>query len=188
MKVTQVIQRFIALIFFILFFQSFAFAEDAAITDISVKTGATDLLLSLKMEGAFQKKMEEAVLNGIPSTFSFLIKLKRQRTLWLDDTIRTLKVTHTIKYDSLKSEFRINRSWEGDNPLTTNCFKEAQILMSEISGLKIVPLDQLQKGKRYRIKAKAELDKDTLPFFLNYILLTFLWDFETKWRSLSFTY
>jgi len=61
--------------------------------------------------------------------------------------------------------------------------------MAEVKSLRITALDNLEKGHRYQIQAKAELDKVTLPFNLHYILFfTALWDFETSWHSFDFKY
>ncbi|NQT10914.1 MAG: DUF4390 domain-containing protein, partial [Desulfobacteraceae bacterium] len=41
----------------------------------------------------------------------------------------------------------------------------------------------------YQIRAKAELGKLTLPFYLHYILFfVSLWDVETDWYTIDFIY
>src|SRR5690606_37382852 len=115
----------------------------------------------------------------------FFINLHQVRNFWLDKKLSTLKVTHTIRYNNLKKEFMIERSWEKVEPMATQSFKKAQKLMSEIDGLKLVSLDKLEKGKQYQIRAKAKLSKLTLPFYLHYVLFfVSLWDFETSWYTI----
>lgn len=162
-------------------------ASEAKLSDMVVSNTRDNLLLYLKVQGAFTHKMKQAILNGIPTTFSFYIKLKEVRTLWPDHTIVNIKVTHTIKYDALKKQFTVKRSWEDNRPLTTDSFAEAQKWMSEIQSLPIIPLKLLTEGTRYQISARAELDKVTLPFYLNYVLFfASLWDFKTDWYSVDF--
>ena len=61
--------------------------------------------------------------------------------------------------------------------------------MSEIDSLKTVPLSRLEKGSQYQIRAKAQLSKLTLPFYLHYVLFfVSLWDFETDWYTIEFMY
>jgi len=164
-------------------------AIDVQLSGIRVTEDTSNLLLSLHVEGAFNEKLKEAVLNGIPTTFSYLITLTRKRTLWADEPIASLNVTHTLKYHNLKNHYIIKRSWEEDNPFITDSFDEARKIMSEINSLAIVPLKKLKKDNRYQISAKAELDKVRLPFLLNYILFfASLWDFETEWHSYEFVY
>lgn len=188
---TIILKLKVALLFvcIALFVQNYAFAKDAMLKDIVVTNTRDDLLVYLNVEGAFKEKMKEAILSGLPATFSFFINLHQVRNFWLDKKLSTLKVTHTIRYNNLKKEFMIERSWEKVEPMATQSFKKAQKLMSEIDGLKLVSLDKLEKGKQYQIRAKAKLSKLTLPFYLHYVLFfVSLWDFETSWYTIDFIY
>jgi hypothetical protein len=173
-----------------LLFQPAAFgAPDAILKHIVVTNTRDDLLLYLNADGAFREKMKSAILSGVPATFSFFITLNIARNFWPDKNIADIKVTHTIKYDSLKKEFRVNRSWENGDAQVTTSFEEAQRWMAEIASLKVVPLNALEKGRQYQIRAKAKLSKLTLPFYLHYVLFfVSLWDFETDWYTIDFTY
>ncbi|HMA66731.1 MAG TPA: DUF4390 domain-containing protein, partial [Desulfosalsimonadaceae bacterium] len=120
---------------------------------------------------------------------SFFIRLEKERPFWFDKTIATRQVTHTIKYNSLKSQYTIKRSWKDNKPVTTGSFEQAKALMTGVESLRVTSLANLVKNRHYRIKAKAELDKITLPFNLHYIFFfTALWDFETSWHSFAFEY
>jgi len=179
----------LTLLCFILLFPLLTFAIDVQLSGIKVTDTTDDLMLSLKVEGAFNEKLEEAVLNGIPATFSFFINVNRVRTAWADEQIVELNVTHSLKYHNLKNHYIIKKSWQGNKPIITESFDEAKKIMSEINDLKLVPLKTLRKENRYQISAKAELDKVKLPFILNYILFfASLWDFETEWHSYEFVY
>jgi hypothetical protein len=169
--------------------QNLAFAEEARLANIIVTNTRDDLLLYLNVEGAFREKMKKAVLSGVPTTFSFFVYLYKVRNLWIDKKVADLTVTHRIKYDNLKKEFTIKRSWKNGEPLITQSFEEAQKLMSEIDSLKIVSLNRLKKGEHYQIRAKAELNKVILPFYLHYVFIfVSLWDFETDLYTIDFIY
>ena len=181
---------FVILLLILLFVVPHAgFAQDAILTNITVSNTRDDLLLYLNLEGAFREEMKNAILSGVPATFSFFAKLNRTRNFWFDQTIADIEVTHTIVYDNLKKEFTIKRSWKEDNPEITKSFKEAQKWMTEINSLKLIPLNRLKKGEQYQLRVKAEVSKKTLPFYLHYILFfVSLWDFETDWYAIDFVY
>lgn len=182
-------QTIIVLMALILAFPPAAFGEDAVLKNIIVTNTRDDLLVYMRVEGAFREKMEKAILSGVPTSFSFFIDVYQVRNLWLDRQITDLKINHTIKYDNLKKEFSVYRSWGNSNPVITSSFEEARELMTDVDGIKVLPLKWLEKGKRYQIKAKAQLSKVTLPFYLHYVLLfVSLWDFETDWYSIDFIY
>ena len=92
-----------------------------------------------------------------------------------------------MKYNVLKKEFVIKRSWEIDEVLITGSFVEAQNLMAAISSLKILPYNWLENGNRYQIAIKAELSKANLPFDLRSVMFfSPPWGFETDWYILDF--
>lgn len=169
--------------------QNLAFSQEAKLTDIIVTNTRDDLLVYLNVEGAFREKMQAAILSGVPTTFSFFITLFKARNLWLDKKIADIKVTHSVKYNNLKKEFVVKRSWENGEPLVTQSFEEVKKLMTEIDSLKIAPLSGLEKGLNYQIRAKAELSKLTLPFYLHHVFIFLsLWDFETDLYTIDFIY
>ena len=173
----------------IFFVQNLCFAQDARLTNIIVTNTRDDLLVYLKVEGAFREKMKKAVFSGVPATFSFFITLYKVRNFWFDKKIADIKSTNTIKYNNLKEEFVVKRSWDGGRRQITKSFAEAQKLMAVIDSLKVVALGKLEKGGQYQIRAKAELSKITLPFYLHYILFfVSLWDFETDLYTIDFIY
>ena len=166
-----------------------SYAQDAKLTNIIVTNTRDDLLLYLIVKDAFPPKIEKTIESGVPATFSFFIDLCSVRNFWPDKTIRELTITHTIKFDVLKREYNVTRSWESGHPLSTKSFEEAKKLMTEIDSLAIVPLKELEKGNQYQIRAKAKLSKLTLPFYLHYVLFfVSLWDFETDWYTIDFIY
>jgi len=166
-----------------------SFASDVKLTNIKITQDQKNLLVSLKVKGAFNKNMDEAILNGVPATFSFFIILYKKRSVWADKYIGELNVNQTLKYHNLKNHYIVKRSWEGNKPHVTESFEEAKQMMAEIYELEFMPLKKLKKGRRYEVLAKAELDRVTLPFFLDYILFfASLWDFETDWHSHEFVY
>lgn len=189
-KVAMKIKTYVAIITALLFvFQNIAFAQQAVLNNMSVANTRDHLLLYLNVEGAFTNEVEKAILSGVPTTFSFLVVLNRDRNLWMDEKIVEITVHHTIKYNNLKKEFVVSKSWEDSNSVTTQSFEEAKQLMSKVEGLTVLSLDNLMKGSLYKIRARAELGKLTLPLYLHYILFfASLWDFKTDWQYIDFTY
>ncbi|MGD9165641.1 MAG: DUF4390 domain-containing protein [Syntrophobacterales bacterium] len=174
---------------FLLSFPSPLQAAEATLSNIIVTNTQEDLLVFFDVEGCFTREMEEAILNGIPTTFTIVIKLYRTRTAWLDASIASITLEHTIKYDSLKNEFRVTRSGEDNTELVAKNFEAAKKAMAEIRNIRVVPLKELQDRGKYQLRVKAELDKVRLPLYLHYVLFfVSLWDFETDWYTVDFIY
>lgn len=164
-------------------------AAEATLSNIIVTNTQEDLLVFFDIEGCFTREMEEAILNGIPTTFTIVIKLYRTRTAWLDASIASITLEHTIKYDSLKNEFRVTRSEADRTELVVKDFEAAKKAMAEIRNIRVVPLNELQDRGKYQLRVKAELEKVRLPLYLHYVLFfVSLWDFETDWYTVDFIY
>lgn len=164
-------------------------AQDARLARITVSNTRDHLLLYLKLQGAFTEEMQEAILSGVPATFSFYVSLHRVRGFWFDKELIDIQITNNIRYNNLKKEFTITRPWKNEQPILTQSFQEAQRYMTEIDGLVVYPLEGLKKGGQYQIRTMAEMNKATLPWKMHYVLFfVSLWDFETDWYTIDFIY
>lgn len=171
----------------VLLIHTAVWAQDARLTRITVSNTRDDLLLYFTLEGAFTQKLQEAILSGVSSTFTFNVSLHRNRAWWFDKSIADLKLTHTIKYDSLQKTFTVRRSWKESDPAVTKSFEQAQRWMTEVDNLRVYPLKKLEKGLQYQIRVMAEISKLTLPLYLHYVLFS-LWDVETDWYTIDFVF
>lgn len=165
-----------------------AFAAEPKLTDIIVTNTSDHLILYMNVENAFTDAMEQGVIKGVSVTFTFHILLYKVHGLWLNEKIADFKETHELTYSRLTKAFTVKRSWE-DTPHTVDSFAKAKNLMTEIDSLEIVRLNRLEKGMTFQLRAKAELQKYTLPYYLHYLLFfVSLWDFETDWYTIDFIY
>jgi len=162
---------------------------EATLSDIIVTNTREDLLVFFKIEGCFTRDMDEAILNGIPTTFTIFVQLSRARLFWTDESLSAREIEHSIKHDSLKNEFQVRRTEDGSKALVFKDFAAAKRAMAEVKGLKVAPLQRLVKGNKYQLRVKAELQKVRLPLNLHYVLFFLsLWDFDTDWYTVDFTY
>jgi hypothetical protein len=59
--------------------------------------------------------------------------------------------------------------------------------MTELNGVVVAPVRQLQKNRPAYIMIKAKLDKVRLPLGMEYaFFFVSLWDFETDWYKQRF--
>ncbi len=166
-----------------------AMANTAILEGTAVDVVQDNLVFSTTVKGALDKKITEAVKSGMPITFTFIVKLSMPRGLWFDKNIAELKLTNTVKYNHLKEEFTVTEPWNGGKTFVTNSFEQAMDEMCRIRGALLCKTDLLEKGKKYIVSAKAELEKLTLPLYLHYVFFfVSLWDVETPWYQVEFTY
>lgn len=179
----------LVLLFLPLFVPGLSFARQASLDDIIVTNTRDHLLVYFNVEDCFTEDMNRAIMNGIQTKFTFIVKLYEVRTAWFDEEIADIRLTHKIEYNTLKNEFNVFLPEQNNKHITTKDAEEANKMMAEVVALKVARLDTLRRGSHYQLRLKAELDKIELPFYLDYVLFFLsLWDFETDWYTVVFKY
>ncbi len=185
--IQQIPKQVLIAVCILIFSCNLAQATKASLQNIVLDSKNEDLTLSFELEDAFSEEIKEVILNGASMTFTYYVVLREIKDFWIDKKIVDIKIDHMLKYNVLKKEFVIKRSWEIDEVLITESFVEAQNLMAAVSSLKILPFNWLENGNRYQIAIKAELSKANLPLNLRPVMFfSPPWGFETDWYILDF--
>lgn len=160
-------------------------AQEAAVSDFTVANSENQLLLYMTVADWLTEEMKTAIHNGIPLTFAFNIELFVNKNNWPDRKIREYEFNHVLEYNSLKKEYVVYRN-ENSESKTTSSLSEAQKLMSEINGFKVMPLQDLAPGILYTVRAKAKMTRKSMPLYFHYLIpFSSPWEFETRWNELS---
>jgi hypothetical protein len=165
-------------------------AEDkkAEISNIELDKSGKELKVSLQLVHCFNSDMEEAILDGVPTTFRILLSIQKP-SLIVNSTIADLTLLHTIKYNRLNNEFQVTLPEAAQESRVTRNFAEAKAWMSTVSKFPVMPTCCLDRDQSYYLNVKAELSKVELPLVFRYILFwASLWDFETGWYTVEFLY
>ncbi len=159
---------------------SLAKGEEALIEGLRMEREKGALSISFSVKNCFNKKMEEAIRAGVPTTFNFFIKLYKKRPLIWDKKIVYYRFQHNIVYDNLKGDFCILIEEKGKE-IRVKDLEEAKVYMARVEGFAVAAGRELKEGE-YELAIKAELDPVKLPLRLECILFfVSLWDFETDW-------
>ncbi len=158
-----------------------SYRRDARIADIVITDSDDQVMVYAKVTNCYTKRMESAILAGVPTTFTFLLDLYQERPNSIDEKISGVIVKQTIKYDNVKKVFYVS-SMEGYKQSEFQDFDAAKKAMSELNGIVLASAKDLSKDKSYYVMVKAKLDKIRLPMHMEYVLFfVSLWDFETDW-------
>jgi hypothetical protein len=162
--------------------------QEPVIDDIVITASNSKLLLFAAVKQCFTDEMLEGVRNGIPLTFRFDIELEKIRRNWFDATVIGHKINHTLSYDPLKEQYQVAFA-EKDRPEVTRSLQEAKRMMAELNGLEIFATKTLVSGAPYALSIKATLVENTFPLGMHSIIpFASLWNFETDWRIVEFSY
>jgi len=164
-------------------------SRHATIQELTATTSETHLIMFGTLVNSFTSEMIEILNSGIPLHFSFFIELHKIEKDWPEEQIASLNFQHIMTFDTLKEMYRVTTEEDNNKEQSFKSLFEAQKIINEINGIKVVELKQLLPETHYKLKVKAELFKKTLPLSLHSIF-PFLswWDIETEWHSIEFTY
>ena len=157
-----------------------------AISNVLISKNSQNISLAFDIKGAFTKEIEDAIKSGIPTPFTFIVELYRERSFWFNEKLAELKFKHIVQYDTLKAEYEliIEEKAAQDKIIKLKDLPQVKEVMSKVEGISVSISETPQKGSKYILKIKAKLDTVNLFFPLNYMLFfVSFWDFETDWHE-----
>ncbi|MHB8810307.1 MAG: DUF4390 domain-containing protein [Desulfobulbaceae bacterium] len=159
------------------------------ISDIFITTSQTHLLLSCSIKNGFTEEMMAGVKNGIPITFTFLIELEKSVKNWPDSTLTEMTIEHTLTYDPRTQQYQVTLPEQSNGAVVTESPDKAMAAMTELNGVRIISIRELEPDAPYALHVHATLAKKTLPLNMHYLVpFISLWDFETETRTIEFRY
>ena len=163
--------------------------KKATINELTATTSESHLIVFGTLENSFTSEMIETLHSGIPLRFSFFIELYKITENWPDELVVARNFQHIMTFDTLKENYKVTLEEDNNKVLSFRSLFEAQKVINEINGAKVVELKQLLPDHQYKLKMRAELYQKTLPLSLHNIL-PFLswWDVETDWHTITFKY
>ena len=162
---------------------------DAAITDLTATTSDTHLLLFGSLRNSFTEEMIEGLHSGIPIRFSFFVELHQHTRAWADKLLVSQTFNHTLTYDILKETYRVELEEDKQKIFSFTSLLEAENVLNELNGIKVIALSQLVPDSSYTLQVKAELFNKTLPLSLHRVVpFVSWWDVKTDWQRLTFKY
>lgn len=163
--------------------------QQATINDLTATTTDNSLIVFATLENSFNSEMIEILHSGITLRFSFFVELYKLTDKWPNELITTRNFQHLMSFDTLKDSYKVTLEEDNNKVISVRSLVEAQKIINEINGVKVVDLQQLLPDNRYSLKIRAELYQKTLPLSLHNIL-PFLswWDVKTDWHAITFTY
>jgi Domain of unknown function (DUF4390) len=146
-----------------------------------------EVLLYIHLQGGFPQDILEAIDSGIPITIAYHVRLYRKRGLWFDEEVLAKTIKHTVKYDTLKKQYRVSEiNGLFSNMKVTKHEPTMVRWMSAIEGQPLIPFHLLQPGEEYYVKVMADLRAVKSPFPLSHMpFLASLWDTGTPWTASS---
>ena len=149
-----------------------------AISDVSGTIRAGEARVRFILQNAFTPEMVEALKSGIEITFKTTVEVDRVHRNWFNRPMGHVQYTRSVRYEALARVYRLHR--DGADELLPDVLTALdRMTRFEVT----VPVTgEVEKGKPYRARVRARLDKVGLSDQLRSIIFfSSLWDVETDW-------
>lgn len=163
--------------------------QKARITGTSCRFENQSFLISFRVDGAFSEDMDQAVMYGILTSFTYFFRVFRKGAFFTDEKIQEFQFVRTVRYDTIRRSFSV---FLGDRGVSLNVktLAEAKKKMTEFKDLPLV-IPDATTGARYYVQIKAQMEKVELPAGIRELFNIFtsffasLWGFETPWARID---
>jgi hypothetical protein len=165
-----------------LFFALGAHAE-ATIDDLQVALAGNQVLASLSLHGAFDRRLSDRLESGLPTAIVYRFELRRDRKRWWDRMVAERTLERVARYDAVTRSYTVHTKLEGEL-IETRTVRDRGALEEAMTRVEEVPVFSvagLPTNERLLVAARAELGSRTILLFIPASITTD-WEESRKFR------
>ena len=155
-----------------------ASGADPKIENLSAVAADGKVSVRFALTGAFRNgEMVEALQSGLPTSFTYIIEIFRDRPNWFDDGIARSRVEVITTFNSVTREYLLN--YRRDKKLVrSETFTDLSALEQRMTQIDERELFEIGRRKPYKLKVRVKAD--LMRGWLFYVVP---WEVETRWRE-----
>ncbi len=125
------------------------------------------VLVSFELAGAFTDDIKAAIRSGLPTTFTYVVELRRTTTLWFDRTITSATISVSVRYDNLRRHHQVSYMLDGRVEETRLVEDEETVrqLMTTFEHVALFSTTPLEPNGEYYVRVRAKTEARSLWFF-----------------------
>lgn len=129
------------------------------------------------VNGLANGEMVEALEAGLPTSFTYVVEIFRDRPNWFDDGIARARIEVICTFNSVTREYLLN--YRRDRKLVrSETFTDFATLITRMTNIE--ERDLFEIGKRQYFKLKVRVKADLMRGWLLYVVP---WEVSTRWRE-----
>ncbi len=155
-----------------------AFAADAQIENLTAPAAAGKVSVHFNLANGFDREPTvQALQSGVPTSFSYIIEIYRDRPNWFDEGIGRSRIEVIATFNSVTREYLMN--YRRDRRLVrSETFSDLATLQQRMTTIDEADLFDIGKQRPYKLKARAKAD-----LMRGWLLYFIPWEVSTHWRS-----
>lgn len=159
-------------------FVASAAAADPKIDKLSAIAADGKVSVRFSLAEAFRNgEMVEALQSGLPTSFTYLIEIFRDRPNWLDEGVARSRVEVICTFNSVTREYLLN--YRRDRKLVSSkTFSDLPSLEAAMTQIDEPDLFEIGNRRHYKLKVRVRAD-----LMRGYLLYVVPWEVSTRWRE-----
>ena len=148
------------------------------ITNLAATAANARVSVRLNLDGAFRNgELVEALQSGVPTSFTYIIEIFRDRPNWFDDGIATRRIEVICTFNSLTREYLLNYRRE-KKLVRSETFTDLGALARAMTVIDEPDLFDIGNRKPYKLKVRAKAD-----LMRGWLMYVIPWQVSTRWRE-----
>lgn len=153
-------------------------AADPRIENLTAIADNKQVSVRFTLANAFANgQMAEALQSGLPTGFTYIVEIFRDRPNWFDDGLARARVEVICTFNSVTREYLLN--YRRDRRLVrSETFTDLAALQQRMTNIEEPNLFDIGNRRPYKLKVrvKADLNRDTVLYIIP-------WQVSTRWRE-----
>ena len=153
-------------------------ADDAKITNLSAVADGGKVTVRFSLANALTNgEMLEALESGLPTSFTYIVEIFRDRPNWFDDGIASARIEVICTFNSVTREYLLN--YRRDRKLVrSETFTDFDALITRMTTIEERDLFEIGRRKPYKLKVRVKAD-----LMRGWLLYVVPWEVSTRWRE-----
>ena len=148
------------------------------IQNLSAVASGEKVTVRFTLDGVFRNgEMVEALQSGLPTSFTYVVEIFRDRPNWFDDEIARARVEVICTFNSVTREYLLN--YRRDRKLVrSDTFTDLASLQASMTRIEEVDLFDIGRRKPYKLKVRVKAD-----LMRGWLMYVIPWEVSTRWRE-----
>jgi hypothetical protein len=153
-------------------------ASSPTIENLSATAADGKVSVRFSLAGAFANgEMIESLQSGVPTSFTYVVEIFRDRPNWFDDGIASATIEVICTFNSVTREYLLN--YRRDERLVrSETFTDLAALERRMTDVEEADLFDIsgRKAHKMRVRVKADLER-------GWVMYVIPWNVSTHWRE-----
>lgn len=157
---------------------SLAAAPLPTIENLTATAANGKVSVRFSMAGAFTNgEVNEALQSGLPTSFTYVVEIFRDRPNWFDDGIARARIEVICTFNSVTREYLLNYRRD-DRLVRSETFSDLAALERSMTSVEEMDLFDVGRRKPYKLKVRAKAD-----LMRGWVMYVIPWQVSTRWRE-----